>query len=256
MFSTLLVSNMSMALSSYLLAIFLLAAPFSSAQTPLTVAAASDLSALGPELQKAFCQGQSSCAVRFVNASSAILSEQIENGAPFDVFMSANAEYADRLGRSGKLLPSSIRVYTVGRVGVLWRDGKKHPLRDLATAPVKFVGLPNPKLAPYGVAAQEALEYAGLWTMVQPKVVYGENVRQTLQLLESGNADVVLTSDSLLQGKNAEVIPDDWHKPILQKAGLVTASPNREPARRFLDFLVSAEGQAVFARYGFGPLPK
>jgi molybdate transport system substrate-binding protein len=87
-------------------------------------------------------------------------------------------------------------------------------------------------------------------------VVYGENVRQTLQLLESGNADAVLTADSLLQGKNAEVIPDHWHQPILQKAGLVTASPNRELARRFLDFLVSADGQAVFARYGFSPLPK
>jgi len=185
-----------------------------------------------------------------------MLSEQIENGAPFDVFMSANAEYADRLGRSGKLLPSSIRVYAVGRVGVLWKDGKRHPLRELATAPIKFVGLPNPKLAPYGVAAQQALEYAGLWAMVQPKVVYGENVRQTLQLLESGNADAVLTADSLLQGKDAEVIPADWHRPILQKAGLVTASPNRELAQRFLDFLVSAEGRAVFARYGFSQPPK
>jgi molybdate transport system substrate-binding protein len=211
---------------------------------------------MGPELQKGFCKGESACTIRFVNSSSSMLSQQIENGAPFDVFLSANAEYADRLGRSGKLLPSSVRVYTVGRVGVLWRDGKRHPLRELATAPIKFVGLPNPKLAPYGVAAQQALEYAGLWTMVQPKVVYGENVRQTLQLLESGNADAVLTADSLLQGKEAEVIPDEWHRPILQKAGLVTASPNREIARRFLDFLVSTDGQAVFARYGFSPLPK
>ena len=211
---------------------------------------------MGPELQKAFCRSDKSCAIRFVNSSSSALSQQIANGAPFDVFMSANAEYADRLGHSGKLLPSSVRVYTVGRVGVLWKDGKRHPLRELATAPIKFVGLPNPKLAPYGVAAQQALEYAGLWTMVQPKVVYGENVRQTLQLLESGNADAILTSDSLLQGKDAEVIPDDWHKPILQKAGLVTASPNRELARRFLDFLTGADGQAVFARYGFSPLPE
>ncbi len=211
---------------------------------------------MGPELQKAFCRSDKSCAIRFVNSSSSALSQQIANGAPFDVFMSANAEYADRLGHSGKLLPSSVRVYTVGRVGVLWKDGKRHPLRELATAPIKFVGLPNPKLAPYGVAAQQALEYAGLWTMVQPKVVYGENVRQTLQLLESGNADAILTSDSLLQDKDAEVIPDDWHKPILQKAGLVTASPNRELARRFLDFLTGADGQAVFARYGFSPLPK
>ncbi len=247
---------MSTTLSSYLLAIFLVFNSLSVAQTTLTVAAASDLSAMGPELQKAFCRNDKSCAIRFINSSSSMLSQQIENGAPFDVFMSANAEYADRLGRSGKLLPSSVRVYTIGRVGVLWRDGKRHPLRELATALVKFVGLPNPKLAPYGVAAQQALEYAGLWMMVQPKVVYGENVRQTLQLLESGNADAILTADSLLQGKDAEVIPDDWHEPILQKAGLVTASSNRELARRFLDFLIGADGQAVFARYGFSSLPK
>src|SRR3954467_6103640 len=199
---------MSRPLSSYLLTIFLLSSTFSVAQTTLTVAAASDLSALGPELQNGFCKGEKQCSIRFVNSSSSMLSQQIENGAPFDVFLSANAEYADRLGRSGKLLPSSIRVYAVGRVGVIWMDGRKHPLRELATAPIKFVALPNPKLAPYGVAAQQALEYAGLWTMVQPKVVYGENVRQTLQLLESGNADAVLTADSLLQGKEAEVIPD------------------------------------------------
>ncbi len=256
MFSTTLVSNMSRLLSSNLLTIFLLFPAWRVAQTTLTVAAASDLSAIGSELQSGFCKGNKQCSVRFVNASSSVLSQQIENGAPFDVFMSANAEYADRLGHSGKLLPSSVRAYAVGRLGILWRDGRKHPLRDLATAPIKFVALPNPKLAPYGVAAQQVLEYVGLWTQVQPKVVYGENVRQTLQLLESGNADAVLTADSLLQGKDAEVIPDDWHKPILQKAGLVTASSNRELARRFLDFLVSAEGQAVFARYGFGPIPK
>ena len=247
---------MSHSLSSYLLTIFLLSSTFSVAQTTLTVAAASDLSALGADLQNAFCKVAKPCNIRFVNSSSSMLSQQIENGAPFDVFLSANAEYADRLGHSGKLLPSSVRVYTVGQVAVIWRDGRKHPLRELATAPIKFVALPNPKLAPYGMAAQQALEYAGLWAMVQSKVVYGENVRQTLQLLESGNADAVLTAYSLLQGKNAEVIPDDWHQPILQKAGLVTASPNRELARRFLDFLVSADGQAVFARYGFSPVPK
>ncbi len=247
---------MSHSLSSYLLTIFLISSSFSKAQPALTVAAASDLSALGLDLRQGFCKADKKCDIRFVNSSSSMLSQQIENGAPFDVFLSANAEYADRLARSGKLLPSSVRVYAVGRVGVLWRDGKKHPLRELAAPPIKFVALPNPKLAPYGVAAQQALEYAGLWTMVQPKVVYGENVRQALQLLESGNADAVLTADSLLQGKNAEVVPEEWHQPVLQKAGLVTASPNREEARRFLDFLVSAEGQAVFARYGFSPPPK
>ena len=145
-----------------------------------------------------------------------------------------------------------MRTYAIGRLGVLWRDGKKHPLRELTTSAVRFLALPNPKLAPYGVAAQQALEYAGLWAIAQAKVVYGENVRQTLQMLESGNADLVITSDSLLQGKNADLIPEDWHQPIIQKAGIVAATQNREGAQRFLDFLLSPAGQAIFAKFGFG----
>jgi molybdate transport system substrate-binding protein len=192
------------------------------------------------------------CPVRLVNGSSAVLAQQIGNAAQFDLFLSANAAFVDQLASNGKILPGSVKPYAVGRLGVLWRDGKKHPLRELTTSAAKYIALPNPKLAPYGVAAQEALEYAGLWGMVQSKVVYGENVRQALQLVESGNADAVITSDSLLQGKDADLIPADWHKPIIQKAGIVAASQNRERARRFLEFLLSPAGQAILARYGFG----
>ncbi len=155
------------------------------------------------------------------------------------------------LSSFGKIDPSSVRTYAVGRVGVLWRDGKQHPLKDLAADWVRFVALPNPKLAPYGVAAQQALEHAGVWKAVQPKIVYGENVRQALELFESGNADAVLTSNSLLQGKNPDLIPTDWHSPIIQKAGIVAASPNRAAAQKFLDLLLSPAGQAVFAKFGF-----
>jgi molybdate transport system substrate-binding protein len=106
------------------------------------------------------------------------------------------------------------------------------------------------------VAAQQGLEHAGIWKQVQPKVVYGENVRQTLQLFKSGNADAVLTSDSLLQGKNPDFIPPDWHRAIVQKGGIVAASTNQVAARRFLDFVLSPAGQAVFAQFGFGgPTP-
>ncbi len=141
----------------------------------------------------------------------------------------------------------------MGRVAILWQDKKHHPLSDLAQNWVRFVALPNPKLAPYGVAAQQALEHAGIWKQVQPKVVYGENVRQTLQLFESGNADAVLTSDALLQGKNPELIPADWHQPIVQKGGIVASTPNRAAAEAFMKFLLSPAGQAVFAKFGFSP---
>ena len=182
-----------------------------------------------------------------------MLAQQIGQGAPFDVFLSANAGYVDRLASNRKIDSGSIRSYATGRLGLVWRDGQRHPIRELATSHIKVVALPNPKLAPYGVAAQQALEYGGLWMAVQPKVVYGENVRQALQFLESGNADAAITSDSLLQGRTAEVLPQDWHKPILQKAGIVASTPHRELAAQFLKFLLSPAGQAIFARFGFGP---
>lgn len=218
----------------------------------MTVAAASDLTDLEAPLASSFGKMHPGIEVRWVTASSAILAQQIQNGAPYDIFLSANAQYVDRLQASGKLDAASVAPYAVGRVAILWRGGKHHEINELAQNWVRFVALPNPKLAPYGVAAQQALEHAGIWEFVRQKVVYGENVRQTLQLFKSGNADAVITSDSLLQGKDPQLILAEWHKPILQKAGIVAGSPHAEIARRFLDFLRGPDGQAVFARFGFG----
>ncbi len=221
------------------------------AQTTLTVAAASDLTNLEPALTIAFRKNEPKVELKFVTAASAALMQQIENGAPYDVFMSANAGYVDQLASNGKLVPASLTAYAVGQLGILWKDGKHHPFSDLGQSSVKVVALPNPKLAPYGVAAQQSLEHAGLWNIVSPKVVYGENVRQTLQLFESGNADVVLTSDSLMGGKNPEVIQADWHKPIIQKAGIVAASSQQTTAQAFMKFLNGPEAADIFTRYGF-----
>jgi molybdate transport system substrate-binding protein len=220
----------------------------------LTVAAAADLTNLEPALATAFQKANPSVEIKWVTAASAILSQQIENGAPYDVFLSANASFVDQLAAKRKIEPNSVLSYAAGRVGILWRDGKPHQINELKENWVRSVALPNPKLAPYGVAAEQALRHAGIWEAVQPKVVYGENVRQTLQLFESGNTDVVLTSDSMLQGKPAQVIPAEWHQPIIQKGGLVTGSANSALAESFLKFLVGP-GRAVFAKFGFGPPP-
>jgi molybdate transport system substrate-binding protein len=246
---------MSVRLSSYLAFEFLLFSSLSVAQSTLTVAAAADLSSLEPLLAQQF-EKTNPIRVRFVTAASAMLSEQIENGAPYDIFLSANSQFIDRLGSFGKVVPDSIRAYAVGRVGVLWRDGKSHELKDLTENWVRFVALPNPQLAPYGAAARQALEHAGVWKQVQPKVVYGENVRQALELFDSGNADAVLTADALLQGRNGELLPPDWHAPIIQKVGIVAASRNRDAAKKFVSFLLSPAGQAIFAQFGFGPPPR
>jgi molybdate transport system substrate-binding protein len=219
----------------------------------LTIAAASDLSSVSPELTQAFVRRNPTISVKFVHGASAMLRQQIENGAPYDLFLSANASYVDDLAVKSRVLPRSVRVYALGRIAVIWKDGRRHPLRDLTTSPIQVVALPNPKLAPYGVAAEEALKYGGLWGAVQPKVTYGENVRQTLQFLESGNADVAITSDALLQGRSgAEVLPAEWHQPIVQKAAIIAKSNNVKEDQAFLDFLTGDEGQAILARFGFG----
>ncbi len=183
-----------------------------------------------------------------------MLSQQIQNGAPYDVFLSANAAFLDRLIRIRKIEPNSVKIYGIGRVAVLWRDGKHHSINDLQENWVRFVALPNPELAPYGAAAQQALEHAHLWEFVRQKVVYSENVRQALQLFDSGNADAVLTASALLEGRNPDLIPADWHQPIIQKAGIVTGTQHPDAAKKFMDFLASPAGQAIFAKFGFSPV--
>ena len=247
---------MSPNLSSCWVALFLIFSLPSLAQNTLVVAAAADLSPLESTLASAFATTHPSTNIRFVTESSATLAQQIENGAPYDVFLSANALFVDRLAAEGKLSIGSVQPYAVGRLGLLWREPGKHEMSELAGSRVRIVALPNPKLAPYGVAARQALEHLSIWTKIQSKVVYGENVRQTLEIFESGNADAVITSDSLLTGKHPVLIPSDWHKPILQKAGMVAATSNHSAAEAFVDFLVSPAGQAVFSQYGFGPPPK
>jgi molybdate transport system substrate-binding protein len=241
---------MSPRLSSCLLTTFFLATSFALAQSNLTVAAAADLSAVAPELARAFEKTNPNIKVRFVTEASAMLAQQVENGAPYDLFLSANAQYAERLASAGKL--GKPVIYATGRLAILWRDGKVHKISDLEQGWVRFIALANPKLAPYGVAAQQALEHAGLWSKIEPKIVYGENVRQTLQLFDSGNADAVLTSDGLVSERNPQIIPADWHQPIIQKAGIVSASPRQKEAALFLQFLSGPIAQGIFGRHGFG----
>jgi molybdate transport system substrate-binding protein len=253
MFSTSSVLNMSVRLSSFLVTFFVLCLPFARAQTTLTIAAAADLSSVEPFLQEQF-EKTNPIRLRFVTGASASLAQQIENGAPYDIFLSANAQFVDRLAREGNIEPGSVWAYAVGRLGLLWGDRKQHDFKDLALSWVGFVALPNPQLAPYGVAAREALEHAGIWQAVQHKIVYGENVRQTLQLFESGNADAVLTSESLLEGKHAQLVPANWHNPILQKAGIIANTAHRRAAQKFMDFLHTPAAKATFSSFGFSPV--
>ena len=208
--------------------------------TDLLIAAASDLAPIAPKLEKAYQE-----KIRFTLASSGSLKQQIENGAPFDVFLSASEMYVLGLGD----LVTDRTVYANGRIALWSPNGSVTSLADLRKTTVTHLAIPNPQHAPYGVAAKEALESQRVWKDVEPKIVYGENVRQALQFAESGNVDAVITSWTLLIGKGT-LLPAEWHSPIRQTGAVVKASRQPDAARRFLKFLTSAEAQKILKEGG------
>jgi molybdate transport system substrate-binding protein len=201
----------------------------------LLIAAASDLAPIAPKLERAYKE-----KIRFTLASSGSLKQQIENGAPFDVFLSAGEQYVRDLGG----LVTGSTVYATGRIALWSPNGSAISLADLRKNTVTHLSIPNPQHAPYGVAAKEALQSQGVWKDVEPKIVYGENVRQALQFAESGNVEAVITSWTLLIGKG-NLLPAEWHSPIRQTGAVVKASGQPEAARRFLKFLTSVEAQKI-----------
>jgi molybdate transport system substrate-binding protein len=229
-----------------IIAILLALAPAHAAD--LIVAAASDLAPLSAALEKGFTAAH----VKFTLASSGSLKQQIENGAPFDVFLSANDQYVTDLAKSGQVDKSTVIIYATGRLALWSRDGSVKSLDDLKKPEVKHLAIPNPEHAPYGVAARQALENRKLWKEIEPKIVYGENVRQALQFAESGNADAVITSWTLLKGRGI-LLPDSWHQPIRQAGAVVKSSAQPALARDFLKFLTGPEGKKILDSAGLTP---
>jgi molybdate transport system substrate-binding protein len=224
----------------------------------LRVAAASDLQAALPPVIARFEQ-QTGLRVQPTFGSSGNFFTQIQNGAPFDVFLSADIEYPRRLHAAG--LGSAVTSYAIGRL-VLWtrRDSGLDIARGLASivdARVRRIAVANPRHAPYGRAAVAALRAQGVYDRVQARLVFGENISQTAQFVQSGNADVGLIALSLAVGltlKSAGTyveIPASLHPPIEQGAIVLTGARDAAAARRFLDFLVRPETRAQLERAGF-----
>jgi molybdate transport system substrate-binding protein len=220
----------------------------------LLVAAASDLAPLTQSLEQAYDRATGG-RVRFTLASSGSLARQIENGAPYDVFLSANDQYVTDLAREGHLDTATVVVYALGRIALWSPDGSVRSLEDLRKPGVKHLAIPNPEHAPYGVAARQALENRGLWKDVEPKIVYGENVRQALQFAESGNTEAVITSWTLLKDRGT-LLPATMHAPIRQAGAVLKSSAQPAAARRFLGFLTGTEGRKILEDGGLELLPR
>lgn len=223
---------------------------------PLRVAAASDLQAAWPDLAARFRATRGVEVVASFGASGQ-LAEQVKAGAPFDVALSANLRFIEDLAATGDVRPDSVRPYARGSlVLVVHREvgGAVKSLADLADPGVKKIALANPRTAPYGAAARQALERAGLWEPLRPKRVQAESVRQALQFVQTGNAEVGLVGRSIADVKEVRIVEVDpaLYDPIIQGLGIVARTKRPDDARAFADFLTGAEGQAILAKRGFG----
>lgn len=214
----------------------------------LLVAAASDLAPAIPELTSQVKQNQS-LTLRVSVGSSGQLARQIELGAPFDLFLSADENFVQQVVRAGRGDGASVRVYAVGRLALWSKSGQIKRLEDLARPEVKRVAMANPVHAPYGRLAKEALVRAGLWGAVEPKLVLAETVRQTMQFAGTGNVDAALTSWTMAHDKGGVLLPDE-----MRQAGVVLKGAAREKeAAAFLEFLRSSGGQGILGGHGLLP---
>jgi molybdate transport system substrate-binding protein len=222
------------------------------------IAAAADLTAAFKEIGPIF-EKKTGLHPLFTFGASGLIARQIEQGAPFDLFASANTDFITVLALKGLTLPNTEKPYAVGHIGIF--SVKHHPrtLQDLTSPVYQKVAIANPKTAPYGKAAQEALTSAGVWPAVQPRLVFGDNIRQTQQFALSGNADAAIVSasqgiESKSQG-NFVPIPDELHNPLVQSLAILKSSANPAGANAFIQFLLGKQGQAIIRKYGFSAPP-
>lgn len=230
----------------------------------VTVAAASDLADAMNEIVTNF-EKATGCNVRVSAGSSGNFLTQIENGAPFDLFFSADIEYPKKLERDGLAAPGSTYLYAVGKI-VLWVGndsgldvGKGFgALRDPS---VRKIAIANPLHAPYGRAAQEALRKSGMYEEVKDRLVLGENISQTAQFVESGNAQAgilalsLALAPSLKQKGRYWAIPENLYAPLEQGAVVLRGAQNPRGARLLIEYIKSPGATSLLERYGFS-LPR
>lgn len=221
----------------------------------IVISAAADLSPVLEELASLF-EEESGLSLRTNIASTGQLVEQIIAGARVDVFLAASTVAIDQLVQKGLLVPGTAQQYARGRLAIWTRPGSSVEvavLEDLLSPEVTRISIANPDHAPYGRAAREALQSAGLWDELQPKLVPAENVRQAFQFADSGNVDVGLVALSLVIRVDGtyRLVPEDLYEPINQTLAIIAGSTHQEEAARFVSFLTGEKGRETLKKYGF-----
>jgi molybdate transport system substrate-binding protein len=226
----------------------------------IRVAAAADLQFAMQDIATRF-QKETGRSVQVIYGSSGNFFQQLENGAPFDIFFSANLDYVKRLEAAGLTEPGSYYLYATGKI-VIWVPNESKldlssGLQALLNPSIKKIAVANPEHAPYGQAAVAALEKEGLYDKVKTKLVLGENISQTASFVVSGSADVGIVALSLVRsptmkdkGRYVE-IPDGQYPPIEQACVILNSSKNKDAARQFLGFIKTPPIGRLFESYGF-----
>ncbi|CAN5641467.1 molybdate ABC transporter substrate-binding protein [soil metagenome] len=221
----------------------------------LTISAASDLTFAFEELGALF-EEETDIEIEFNFGSTGQLAQQIEAGAPIDIFAAANVSFIEGLDEAGLIVPGSDQLYGRGRI-VVWTQAesplKFGELADVADASVERIAIANPDHAPYGFAAKEALQSTGIWEDIQDRLILGENVSDTLRYGTTGNVDVAIVALSLAIQADGDwfLVPEELHTPIDQSLAIIVGTEHEEEARAFIEFLSSEEGRAIMSSFGF-----
>jgi molybdate transport system substrate-binding protein len=241
-------------------AILILALTATASTQELKVAAAADLNPTLEKLAAAF-KKQTGVQLKISYGSSGHFFSEIRNGAPYDVFLSADRSYPETLDNFGKTDGEST-VYALGKL-VLWvasRTGLEPPFDSfnlLTSNRVNKIAIANPEHAPYGRAAVAAMSHYNVYEKIKSKLVLGENISQTTQFAESGNVDAALVSLSAAQTEGMKksghymVVSLDSYPPLYQAAVVLRSSQDKANAHRFVKFLASAQAQTILAEAGF-----
>lgn len=245
---------------AFLGAVFALTLSFASTARAesLTIVAASDLKFAMAELVDMFRADRPGDKIEVIYGSSGKFATQIQHGAPFDMYFSADIAYPRELERKG-LVAGEVRPYAIGRI-VLWSLDPalaKTPLKDLPATSIRRFAIANTQHAPYGMRAREALEHQGAWEAMRPRLVMGENIAHAAQFVESGAAEAGIVALALvlsptMADKGAwTLIPAEWHQPLEQGFAITRRAAGNKLAAAFAEFMDGEPARKVMRRYGF-----
>ena len=241
-----------------LLTVCLLCSATAAYAEKITIAAAADLKFAMEELVTVFRQQHPGHQFEVIYGSSGKFFAQIQNNAPYDLFFSADIAYPRELAAKG-LAASAARPYAFGRI-VLWSNSinaAKLTLHSLTDPGITRIALANPKHAPYGKRAEEALRAAGLWDKLQHKLVFGENIAHAAQFVETGNAQVgiialaLVVNPALAKQGGYALIPETQHQPLEQGYIITRRAAGKPLAAAFANYMASREARRIMVKYGF-----